>query len=182
MFIQNFLSVIMSLERDLLDGLADLDLNIGDENDDGNEEITHTLPFKCIGAAHENDYQQHLEQAHLVLHKQEKPVKVALRPETVKDANAIAIDMDYGTEWIHVGYIASELCKYLHPLIATGDIVDVFVQHIVFRVEFLNIGFYPKIMITRRGEWEPMVVRKSNKSNLANSFRFFFKCFHLIYL
>jgi hypothetical protein len=28
----------------------------------------------------------------------------------------------YGTGWTHVGYIASELCEYLHPLIAAGDI------------------------------------------------------------
>jgi hypothetical protein len=36
-----------------------------------------------------------------------------------------------------VGYIASELCKYLHPLIATGDVVDVYVQCIKYRVDFL---------------------------------------------
>ena len=48
------------------------------------------------------------------------------------------IDLDYGTVWTHVGYIASELCKYLHPLIAAGDVVDVtdvFVQCIKYRVE-----------------------------------------------
>ena len=51
----------MSLGRDLLDRLADVDLNIGDENDDdGNEQITHTLPLKCTGAAHEKNYELHL--------------------------------------------------------------------------------------------------------------------------
>ena len=35
-----------------------------------------------------------------------------------------AIDLDYGTGWTHVDYIASELCEYLHPLIATGDILE----------------------------------------------------------
>ena len=67
--------------------------------------------------------------------------------------------MNYGRRRIHVGYIASELCKYLHPLI-TGDIVDASAQHIVFWVEFRKIGFYPKIMITRRGDLETMVLRK----------------------
>ena len=64
---------------------------------------------------------------YIVLHEQKKPVKVALwpGPSNPKDANAIAIDMNYGTRRIHVGYIASELCKYLNPLI-TGDIVHAF--------------------------------------------------------
>jgi hypothetical protein len=43
----------------------------------------------------------------------------------------------------------------------TGDIIDVDVQHIKYRVDFLKIGFYPKIWIKRHGEWEPEVVRKS---------------------
>ena len=80
-----------------------------------------------------------MEQEHLVLHEQKKPVKFALwpGPSNPKDANAIAIDMNNGTRRIHVGYIASELCKYLHPLI-TGDIVDASAQYILFRVEFRN--------------------------------------------
>ena len=41
--------------------------------------------------------------------------------------------------------IASELCEYLHPLIAAGDILEVYVQHIKYRVDFFKIGFYPKI-------------------------------------
>jgi hypothetical protein len=59
-----------------------------------------------------------------------------------------AIDLDYGTGWTHVGYIASELCKYLHPLIATGDILEVYVQH---WLNFFKIGFYPNIFIKTRG-------------------------------
>jgi hypothetical protein len=35
--------------------------------------------------------------------------------------------------------------RYLHPLIAAGDILVVYVQHIKYRVEFFKIGFYPKI-------------------------------------
>ena len=50
----------------------------------------------------------------------------------------LPIDLDYGTVWTHVGYIASELCKYLHPLIAAGDVVDVYVQCIKYRVDFFN--------------------------------------------
>ena len=75
-----------------------------------------------------------MEQEQLV-HEQKKPVKGPSGPSNPKDANAI--DMNYGRRRIHVGYIASELCKYLHPLI-TGDIVDASAQYILFRVEFRN--------------------------------------------
>ena len=55
--------------------MDDLDLESGDRRD---HEITHTLPFKCIG---EKEYQESLEQAHHVLHEQKKDVAVRLRPE-----------------------------------------------------------------------------------------------------
>ena len=135
-----------------------------DESDEDSEEeeITHSVPFKCIGTAHENNYQDNLEKAYIDL-QDDKPVKVQLRPEPLNplDKQAIAIDLDFGSGWAHVGYIASELCKYLHPLMASGDIIDVSIEHIKYRVEFLRMGFYPKIWIKRCGEWEPMVVRKS---------------------
>ena len=55
--------------------------------------------------------------------KQNTSVKVHLRAEPLNqlDPSAIAIDLDYGTGSSHVGYITSELCKYL---MATGDIID----------------------------------------------------------
>ena len=92
-----------------------------------------------------------MEQACLALHGQDKPVNVRIWPEPLNpmDPSAIAIDVDYGTGWTHVCYIASELCKYLHPLIAAGDILEVYVQHIKYRVDFLKIGFYQKIFIKR---------------------------------
>jgi hypothetical protein len=45
------------------------------------DEITHAVPFKYIGAAHEKNYQHHLEQACLALHGQDKPVIVRIQPE-----------------------------------------------------------------------------------------------------
>ena len=99
------------------------------------------------------NYQHHLEQAYLALHGQDKPVNVRIRPESLNpmDPSAIAIDVDYGTGWTHIGYIASQLCEYLHPLIATGDILEVYIQHIKYRVDFFKIGFYQKIFIKRGG-------------------------------
>ena len=137
---------------------------LSDEDESDEDEITHVVPFKCIGAAHEKNYYQHnLEQAYLALHGQDKPVNERIRPEPLNpmDPSAITFNVDYGTGWTHVDYIASELCKYLHPLIATGNILEVYVQHIKCRVDFFKIGFYQNIFVKRPGEWETQVVRKS---------------------
>ncbi len=40
-----------------------------DQDSDEDQEITHSVPFKCIGAAHEKNYQHHLEPAYLLLKK-----------------------------------------------------------------------------------------------------------------
>ena len=38
-----------------------------------------------------------------------------------------AIDLNYGSGHEHMlGYIASKLCKFLHPLFAMGNILDVY--------------------------------------------------------
>jgi hypothetical protein len=72
-------------------------------------------------------------------------VNVRIWPEQLNPMDPSAIDLDYGTGWTRVGYIASELCEYLHALIAAGDILEVYVQHIKYRVDFFKIGFYPKV-------------------------------------
>ncbi len=42
--------------------LAQLDADGDNDDSDEDQEITHSVPFKCIGAAHEKNYQHHLEQ------------------------------------------------------------------------------------------------------------------------
>ena len=54
---------------------------LSDEDESDEDEITHAVPFKCIGASYENNYQHHLEQAYLALQGQDKPVNVRIRPE-----------------------------------------------------------------------------------------------------
>jgi hypothetical protein len=105
-----------------------------DQDSDEDQEITHSVPFKCIGAAHEKNYQHHLEQLGILALEQNTSVKVHLRAEPLNplDPSAIGIDLDFGTGSSHVGYITSELCKYLHPLMATRDIIYVNVQHIKY--------------------------------------------------
>jgi len=95
-------------------------------DDDESESVEHTIGFKCIGAAHEKPRQQFLKDAERKMEIEKLPVKVRLtaEPENEKDKNAIAIDMDHDTGWFPVGYIASELTAYLHPLILEGKIVE----------------------------------------------------------
>ena len=101
-------------EHTVLAWLAQQDANgdgSDDDNSDDDQEVNHIVPFKCIGAAHENDYyQHHLEQAYIAF-QQNTLEKVQLKagPLNPFDPRAIAIDLDYGTGWCHVEYIASEL-------------------------------------------------------------------------
>lgn len=122
--------------------------------------MRHTLGFKCIGAAHELPRQDFLKVAERKLHREHCKLAVKLRaePSNEKDKNAIAIDMNHGTDWFTVGYIASELTQYLHPLMSNDKIVDVSVQHIFMRVFFARMGYYPLILITRKGQWEKYVM------------------------
>jgi hypothetical protein len=68
---------------------------LSDEDESDEAEITHAVPLKCIGAAHEKNYQQHLEQAYLALHEQDKPVNVRIWPEQLNPMDPSAIDLDY---------------------------------------------------------------------------------------
>ena len=81
---------------------------LSDEDESDEDEINHAVLLKCIGAAHGKNYQHHLEQVHFALYGQDKPVNVRIRPEPLNpmDPSAIAIDVDYGTGWTHIGYIA----------------------------------------------------------------------------
>ena len=111
-----------------------------DSTDESDEEsVQHKLVFKCIGAAHEKPRQEFLKSAETKLHKERAPVIVRLRPEPTndKDRNAVAIDMNYGTGWNCVGYIAR----------FSG-------AHLIFRLYWAKIGYYPLINITRKGQWE----------------------------
>ena len=52
----------------MLDCLAQLDDNNDDDDvSDEDQEIIHSVPFKCIGAAHKQNYQHLLELAFLTL-------------------------------------------------------------------------------------------------------------------
>ena len=127
----------------------------GSDEEISDDETTHTLAFKCIGAAHEKEWQEFLKIASQKSKQRKLQVKLRPEPTNEKDKNAIAIDINHGSGFFHCGYIASELTQYLHPLIVTDKIVDVSLEHIQFRVFFFaRMGCYPKVLITGKGAWE----------------------------
>ena len=83
--------------------------NESSDVDNSDDETTHTLAFKCIGAAHEKERQEFLKTASQK--SKERKLQIKLRPEPTneKDKNAIAIDINHGSGFFHCGYIASSL-------------------------------------------------------------------------
>lgn len=122
--------------------------------------ITHTLPFKVLGVAHTKEHQDHLMKAKLKMGESKESVSAHIVPEpdNEKDSHAISVMLDYGQGQCRVGYIARELTKFIHPLLANKKIINVRIQKITFRTTWQRMGLYVTLHITRNGEWEPFVV------------------------
>lgn len=132
---------------------------------DQHSNVTHTLPFKVMGVTYSKEAQDHLEAAydHLYTAKEIVYAKLFPEPENAHDNKAIAVSIKYNDVWCKVGYIAAELTKYLHAVWSDGLDFEVTVQHIKFRTSYLKVGFYITINLTRKGEWEPEVIRAAKK-------------------
>ena len=89
--------------------------------------------------------------------------KLEAEPNNPYDSNAIAVFIDYGSNWVKIGYIAKELTRFIHPLLANGNIVTVNVKHIKFCIVYMRVGYYITINITKKGQWEEQVIRASLK-------------------
>lgn len=150
-------------EEDSDDDSRNADLNRNDAEDEENENVFHTLPFKVLGVAHSRLTQNHLEQCFLRLQENLLvQVKVQPEPANPRDSNAIAVLVNYGTgSWFRVGYIPHELTHYVHQAIDQNKLVSMEVQHVKFRVHWLRVGFYMKLLLTKIGAWDDFVVRKS---------------------
>ncbi|CAH3121948.1 unnamed protein product [Porites lobata] len=127
-----------------------------DDSDDSNEEndsseIEHTVPFKVLGTAYKGR-QIILKNAYECLENNKKDVQAQLQPEPENDydQNAIAVLINCGSGWNKVGYIAKELTSDIHPIIERNNI-KVTVARIRFRVNYLLVGFYVTLNITKKG-------------------------------
>ncbi len=130
--------------------------------DDENAEKTHCLPFKVMGTCYSSDRQNSLEEAYQYLEEYNRPVfvKLAPEPENAYDKHAIAVYIMSSSNYEKVGYIATELTRYIHPIIKDPDF-DVTINKIRFCTTFQKIGFYLTLDITKKGQWDKRVINSS---------------------
>lgn len=124
----------------------------------------HCLPFKVLGTCYSESRQKALDRAYDCMNEYNRPVFVKLEaePENRYDANAIAVFIMTTDDYDKVGYIASELTKYLHaPLKANA--LDVEAKEIRFRTTYMLTGYYLTINIAKKGKWPDAVIRASRK-------------------
>ena len=74
-------------------------------------------------------------------------VKLEADHDNAHDQNAIGVYLTTDYHYVLVGYIASELTKYVHLFLGTPEL-DVSVKRIRFCTTFYKIGFYLTIEIT----------------------------------
>ena len=112
-----------------------------------------------LGSCYHVSRQETLGEAYEFLNDYNRPVFVKLEkvPDNKHDKNAIGVFLMTRDEYVLVGYIASELTKYLHPLMDKKQL-DVDVKHIRFCTTYLRMGFYLTIDITKHGMWPDEVV------------------------
>ena len=153
---------IFSLEDDIL--MEQISQGTSDEEENSEETLVlHTLPFKVMGVSHKVERQKHLE---LAFKKKEKEniviqAKVEPEPDNMFDANAIRVLIDYGFGFEHVGYIAQELTKFIHPVIKQRRLQHTSVYDIKFRTAWAKTGYYMTLQLTCKGKWPSQVLRAS---------------------
>lgn len=135
--------------------------NKSDDDDDNNTE--HTLPFKVMGVAYSAERQKHLENAFQIVRERNVLANIVPESDNPYDKHAIAVMLDYGQDWSKIGYISKELTRFLHPLLKRGFITNVSLKHINFRTNYLRVGFYATIQVTRKGQWENSVIKASKR-------------------
>ncbi|XP_070534505.1 uncharacterized protein [Ptychodera flava] len=166
--INDTISVADSLESMSISSISSDTTSIArlnDINEDDPCNIEHSVPFKVLGVCHNMNRQEVLEAGYIRLYDHKLPVKACLRPDPSNkfDKDAIAVDLDVGNGWQHIGFIPSELTRYVHKPFTEGKL-SVVVDHIRFRTTWMLVGFYVKITITKvHSMWENYVVMKSKK-------------------
>lgn len=133
-----------------------------EESSDSHKDIRHSLPFKVLGTCHSTCRQDALEEAYSYLHEYNRPVfaKLEHEPDNPFDNNAIAVFVQTNAEYKKVGYIASELTKYVLPHLHESEF-DVSVKHIRFCTNFWRVGYYITLELSRQGLWNKEVIKAS---------------------
>ena len=108
---------------------SEIDINSSDDSGDeldssseidneNSEDVLHTVPFKVLGSAYFVEHQKCLEDAL-------EDAKLVPESNNKYDKNAIAVMLVLDNEWNKVGYIPTELTRFLHPLLNHNKITNV---------------------------------------------------------
>ena len=137
----------------------------GDSEEEEEALVLHTLPFKVLGVAHKLECQEHLEAAFNKIRKTWLYVQKFSLNQTIImfDANAIGVLIDYGLGFKHVGYIAQELTRFIHPVIKHGRLQLATVYEIKFGTAWAKTGYFMTLQLTCKGEWPSQVLRASKR-------------------
>ena len=126
----------------------------------------HELPFKVVGVTATSHRQTYLSEANKRIYgevRSDVDVRIQADPANKHDANAICVQVNYGSGWKLVGFLLRDLTKYVHPILNTDKLLNVTIGSIRFRAHWLTPGFYMKLLIKRKGVWPQEVIRASRK-------------------
>jgi hypothetical protein len=126
---------------------------------------SHELPFKVMGVVHNSDRQKHLENAFETIYGEQKEVLVRIRPDPTNkfDADAIPVELDYGSDWKLVGFLLKDLTQYVHHVLNSRRLLSVQIGHIRFQTQWQMPGFYAKILVKCKGMWQKEVISASRR-------------------
>ena len=170
----NVFSIFMFRSQPTLVGLSQHEeVSSPTPYDSGSEEVDVELMdepciayFKVLGTRFQSSMENNLEEAHNYWVTSHDSVTARLQPEpeNEKDKDAILVQLDYGSGFNSVGYIAKEVTKYLHPLIKKNTLISVDVKHISFSFMFGLSGHYMALSISKKGKWSKEVIRHSKST------------------
>lgn len=125
------------------------------------KDMLHTLPFKVLGSCHSTDRQKLLEEAfELIENNRHVYIDIRSEPHNAYDENAIGVYLQTDVDFELVGYIASELTKYVKPCLMDPEF-KANIKSIRFRTTYMLVGFYLTVELTKRGMWHKDVVKAS---------------------
>lgn len=118
-----------------------------------------------MGVVHNSDRQKHLENAFETIYGEQKEVLARIRPDPTNkfDADAIAVELDYGSDWKLVGFLLKDLTQYVHHVLNSRRLLSVQIGHIRFQTQWQMPGFYAKILVKCKGMWQKEVISASRR-------------------
>ncbi len=124
--------------------------------------MPHTVLFKCIGAVRDSGSQDTLR---LCRNRKASgwtvPVGMKPEPTNVKDARTISFECEIDSKWKRVGYVISEILDEVHAAMSARKILSVKFGWVKYTTDWRRSGpgYFAAIAVTKKGQWEPNVVR-----------------------